>query len=183
MTHFAASAVLALGFAACAAAEPWQAGGAADRAAAQGAEGVNPYAQLDDRQWTKVVEGWERLDGADRRWFLTEARKRNARAQHQRAGERGFPIVHRERGRFGNVATPRKAELGAEPRSARRRAKPVADDPNRYGLGFEQRQRKQPAATKEPSVGVREGPAPRKQGTAPAKQASTSLSKALSDAP
>ena len=182
MTHFAASAVLALGFAASAAAEPWQAGGAADRAAAQGAEGVNPYAQLDDGQWTQVVEGWERLDGADRRWFLTEARKRNARAQHQRAGERGFSIVHRERGRFGNVATPRKAEFGAAPRSARR-AKPVADDANRYGLGFEQRQRKQPTATKGPSAEVREGPAPRKQGAAPAEQASTSLPKALSDAP
>ena len=141
MTRFVVSTVLALGFAACSVAEPWPAAGAGDRAAAQGAEGVNPYAQLDDSQWTKVVERWERLDGADRRWFLTEARKRNVRIQDRQA------IVFRQRARFGNVEKPGKAERSADPRHAHDAVpKPSADDPNRYGLGFERRQREQPAA-------------------------------------
>ena len=141
MTRFVVSAVLALGFAVGAVAEPWPAAGASDRAAAQGADGVNPYAQLNESQWTKVVERWERLDGADRRWFLTEARKRQARIQDRQA------IVFRQRARFGNVEKPGRAEQPTDPRHAHDAVpKPSADDPNRYGLGFEQRQRKQPAA-------------------------------------
>ena len=184
MTRFVVSAVLALGFAPGAAAEPWPAAGASDRAAAQGAEGANPYAQLNDSQWTKVVERWERLDGADRRWFLTEARKRNARIQDRQA------IVFRQRARFGNVAKPGKAERRTEPRHLRRAAqKPAADDPNRYGLGFEQRQRKQPAAfaqegrQREPPPATKELSPRKAKGTVQVSQPAESLRSKLKRAP
>ena len=184
MTRFVVSAVLALGFAMSAVAEPWPAAGASDRAAAQGAEGVNPYAQLNDSQWTKVVERWERLDGADRRWFLTEARKRNARIQDRHA------IVFRQRARFGNVAKPGEAERRTERRHLRRPAqKPAADDPNRYGLGFEQRQRKQPATfaqerrEREPPSAMKDLSARKAKGTVQVSQPAESLRSKLKRAP
>ena len=184
MTRFVVSTVLALGFAAGAVAEPWPAAGASDRAAAQGAEGVNPYAQLDDSQWTKVVERWERLDGADRRWFLTEARKRNARIQDRQA------IVFRQRARFGNVAKPGRTERRTDPRHAHDSApKPAADDPNRYGLGFERRQSKQPAAfeqegrEREPPPATKELSPREGEGTSQVSQPARSLRSKLERAP
>ena len=184
MTRLVVSIVLALGFAAGAVAEPWPAAGASDRAAAQGAEGANPYAQLDDSQWTKVVERWERLDGADRRWFLTEARKRNARIQDRQA------IVFRQRARFGNVAKPGRAERRTNPRHVHDAVpKPAADDPNRYGLGFERRQSKQPAAFEQEGR-EREPPPPMKnrspregEGTSQVSQPAGSLRSKLERAP
>ena len=184
MTRFVVSAVLALGFALSAVAEPWPAAGASDRAAAQGAERGNPYAQLNGSQWTKVVERWERLDGADRRWFLTEARKRNARIRDRQA------IVFRQRARFGNVAKPGRAERRIDPRHLRHAAqKPSADDPNRYGLGFEQRQRKQPAATeqerreREPPSATKELSPRKAKGTVQVSQPAESLRSKLKRAP
>ena len=186
MTHLAARTIFALGFAACAAAEPWQAAGASDRAASQDAEGGNPYAQLNDHEWKKLVEGWERLDGADRRWFLTEARKRKARIPNRGVGERQFSIVHRERERFGNIAPPRKAERHAELRTAHGSPRaPSPDDPNRYGLGFEQRQRQQPVvAQPDPGTAAERPESSQPATAAPTEPASAaSLPKALSAAP
>lgn len=177
MMHWVTRTIFALGFAACAAAEPWQTGGASDQATSQDAEGGNPYAQLNDHQWKKVVEGWERLDGADRRWFLTEARKRKARIPSRGVGERQFSIVHRERERFGNIAPPRKAERHAELRTAPGSPRePSPDDPNRYGLGFEQRQRQQPAVAQPDIDTVAEQP----ESSQPATEAPTEPASAAS---
>ncbi len=100
--------------------------------------GVNPYSELTDQQWTEVVARWERLDGADRRWFLTEVRKRKAHVDGHRADKRQPFIEYRRRARFGHPARPLEAELRHAHRSLK---KPSADDANRYGLGFEQRHR------------------------------------------
>ena len=131
MTHCAAKISVVVGVVVCAAAQPPRSA-AADETVAD-AQSTNPYSRLSDQQWTEVVEGWERLDGAERRWFLTEVRKRKARSKRRPARDRQPPIEHRERARFGNIATT----LEAERSSGQERLPP--DDENRYGLGFEQR--------------------------------------------
>ena len=131
MTHCAARISVVVGVVVCAAAQLLRSA-AADETVAD-AQSTNPYSRLSDQQWTEVVEGWERLDGAERRWFLTEVRKRKARSKRRPARDRQPPIEHRERARFGNIATTLEAERsdGQE--------RPSPDDENRYGLGFEQR--------------------------------------------
>lgn len=109
--------------------------------------GVNPYSELTDQQWTEVVARWERLDGADRRWFLTEVRKRKAHVDGHRADKRQPFIEYRRRARFGHPARPLEAELRHAHRSLK---KPSADDANRYGLGFEQRHRERLADGESP---------------------------------
>lgn len=109
--------------------------------------GVNPYSELTDQQWTEVVARWERLDGADRRWFLTEVRKRKAHVDGHRADQRQPFIEYRRRARFGHPARPLEAELRHAHRSPK---KPSADDANRYGLGFEQRHRERLADGESP---------------------------------
>lgn len=109
--------------------------------------GVNPYSELTDQQWTEVVARWERLDGADRRWFLTEVRKRKAHVGGHRADKRQPFIEYRRRARFGHPARPLEAELRHAHRSLK---KPSADDANRYGLGFEQRHRERLADGESP---------------------------------
>ena len=131
MTHCAAKISVVVGVVVCAAAQPLRSA-AADETVAD-AQSTNPYSRLSDQQWMEVVDGWERLDGADRRWFLTEVRKRKARSKRRPARDRQPPIEHRERARFGNIATT----LEAERSSGQERLPP--DDENRYGLGFEQR--------------------------------------------
>ena len=131
MTHCAAKISVVVGVVVCAAAQPLRSA-AADETVAD-AQSTNPYSRLSDQQWTEVVEGWERLDGAERRWFLTEVRKRKARSKRRPARDRQPPIEHRERARFGNIATT----LEAERSDGQERLPP--DDENRYGLGFEQR--------------------------------------------
>ena len=140
MTHSAAKISIVVGVVVCAAASPLRStAAAADEIAADetalDAQNANPYSRLTDQQWTEVVAGWERLDGTERRWFLTEVRKRKAQSKRRPQRDRQPSIEHRERARFGNIATT----LGAEP--TRKQERPPADDVKRYGLGFEQRQR------------------------------------------
>ena len=131
MTHCAAKISVVVGVVVCAAAQLLRSA-AADETTAD-VQSTNPYSRLSDQQWTEVVDGWERLDGAERRWFLTEVRKRKARSKRRPARDRQPPIEHRERARFGNIATT----LEAERSDGQERLPP--DDENRYGLGFEQR--------------------------------------------
>lgn len=150
-----AQGVRRLGFAAaalasaCLAAQPVvpeRAGNAADLSG-------NPFAELTDAQWAAVAGAWEDLSGAERRWFLTESRKRDATPRSKTRFER---LVYRERARFGRVAPaapsavrdqerdrgpaqgPAQGKAGVE-REARA-AEELRDD-RRYGLGFEERQR------------------------------------------
>lgn len=139
MTHLAAKALFATGLAAFAAWAPLRLAAAEDQAAPSGeAQDANPYARLNDQQWTKLAEDWERLDRAERRWFLTEVRKRHLRPAGLRPARHELPIKHRERARFGNVAP--LAEAGAGDASAKKRPR-TPDDAKKYGLGFEQRHR------------------------------------------
>ena len=110
--------------------------------------GVNPYSELTDQQWTEVVARWEHLDGADRRWFLTEVRKRKAHVGGHQGDKRQPFIEYRRRARFGHPTRPLEAELRHAHRSSLK--KPSADDENRYGLGFEQRHRERLADGESP---------------------------------
>lgn len=139
MKHSVAKIVCALVVVALSANDSSQVASASERdPPGAAANGANPYAQLTDQQWTEVVESWERLDGADRRWFLTEIRKRKMRVDGRRAGKQQPAIAYRVRARFGYPAR----QPNAEARDADRRLeRPLLDDGNRYGLGFEQRRR------------------------------------------
>lgn len=149
MTHSVAKTVWALVVVAFAASESSRLATASEPEPPAAKHGANPYSELTDQQWTAVVEGWERLDGTDRRWFLTEIRKRKVRVPQHRSGQRQPAIEYRERARFGYPAKPLDADLRDAVRGLR---KPSPDDANGYGLGFEQRQRGRLAEV-EPRVG------------------------------
>lgn len=164
-----------LGFAACALASvsviaqglvPEAAGNAADM-------GDNPFAELTDAQWAVVADAWEDLSGAERRWFLTESRKRNAARRSETRLE--VRLVYRERARFGRIAPARariestalgQGELRGQREPRERSKRGELEDPRadrRYGLGFEERQRDAPGLsssqhTSPTSAGAAEAP-------------------------
>ena len=139
-----------LGFAACAlASASVVAQGLAPEAAGNAADlGDNPFAELTDAQLAVVAGAWEDLSGAERRWFLTESRKRNTTPHSGTRLE--VRIAYRERARFGRIA-PAGAPIEStahgqgelrghrEPRGRGEREALRAD--RRYGLGFEERRR------------------------------------------
>lgn len=141
---------------------PAAAGNAADM-------GDNPFAELTDAQWAAVADAWEDLSGAERRWFLTESRKRNAARRPETRLE--VRLVYRERARFGRIA-PASAHiestaLGQGEPHGERGKRGELEDPRadrRYGLGFEERQRDIPGLSSSKrasptSAGAAEAPA------------------------
>ena len=139
-----------LGFAACALASVSVIAQGLAPAAGNAADmGENPFAELTDAQWAAVADAWEDLSGAERRWFLTESRKRNAARRSETRLE--VRLVYRERARFGRIASARthieSTALGqGELRGQRGKQSDLADPraDRRYGLGFEERQRDMP---------------------------------------
>ena len=105
----------------------------------------NPYSNLTDHEWTDLASGWESLSRAERRWFLTESRKR--RSVRRVRGKPAPAIVYRERARFGRVpATPALVPAQAngeraKPAATSERLPDAAEGAMKFGLGFEERQR------------------------------------------
>ena len=145
-----------LGFAACALASASVVAQSLVPEAAGNAEnlGDNPFAELTDAQWAVVADAWEDLCGAERRWFLTESRKRNAALRSETRLE--VRLAYRERARFGRIAPARtqmesttlgQGELRSQRELRERGARGEREEPRtdrRYGLGFEERQRDVP---------------------------------------
>lgn len=115
---------------------------ASDSTQQRDAAASNPYAGLTDEELGALAASFEHLDQDERRWFLTEVRKRmSTRGERPR-----IPVT--DRGRFGRVR-----EAGAMVREVRMEdADPVplnSVEPDVYGSGPERPSRNdsEPAAS------------------------------------
>ena len=111
----------------------------------------NPYSGLTDEELGALAASFEDLDQDERRWFLTEVRKRmSTRGERPR-----IPVT--DRGRFGRVR-----EAGAMVREVRmEEADPVAVisvESDVYGSGLERPSRNDPESVTATSQSTEEPP-------------------------
>ena len=148
-----------------------QAGAWAASASVPAADGEQPlsYHQATDQQLTVLAARWDHLNPAERRALLSEVKLRMARQQSAQSGAPTGVLRIRLTRRYGaGRKNPAKGQLHiqvqATPRGARVHAvcqgppgscpdvqakgapTPIADERQKYGLGFEQRTGRQPAA-------------------------------------